>query len=57
MRHLAEIPNGSDVVLNATRARFIDHDIQEVLNDFIETSTDKNITITIEGFNYKLKES
>ena len=48
MRHLAEIPNGSDVVLNATRARFIDHDIQEVLNDFIETSTDKNITITIE---------
>lgn len=57
MKRLAEIPNGSEVVLNASRARFIDHDIQEVLNDFIETSTDKNITVTIEGFNYKLKES
>ena len=57
MKRLAEIPNGSEVVLNASRARFIDHDIQEVLNDFIETSNDKNITVTIEGFNYKLKES
>lgn len=57
MKQLAEIPNGSQVVINAQRAQFIDHDIREVLNDFIESSHDKKIDVTIEGFKYNLKET
>ncbi|WP_268033906.1 SulP family inorganic anion transporter [Algoriphagus sp. PAP.12] len=57
MKKLSEIPSGSEVILNATKARFIDHDIQEVLNDFIDSSPDKNITVTIEGFNFNLNKT
>lgn len=49
-KKLSEIPDGSEVVIDAKRARFIDHDIQEVLKDFMESSTDKNIKVTSEGF-------
>jgi MFS superfamily sulfate permease-like transporter len=49
MKELSAIPSGSNVIFNASKASFIDHDIQEVLNDFIETAPSKNITITIEG--------
>lgn len=56
MKLLSEIPNGSQVIINAQRAQFIDHDIRELLNDFIESSHDKKIAVTIEGFKYHLKE-
>ncbi|MEB2784187.1 SulP family inorganic anion transporter [Algoriphagus persicinus] len=56
MKQLERIPSDSKVMINAQKAQFIDHDIQEVLNDFIATSSDKNITITIKGFNYKIHE-
>ncbi|MEB2782062.1 SulP family inorganic anion transporter [Algoriphagus sp. C2-6-M1] len=56
MKQLGRIPSDSKVIINAQKAQFIDHDIQEVLNDFISTSSDKNITITIKGFNYKIHE-
>ena len=56
MRQLSSIPNGSYVILNATKARFIDHDIQEVLNDFIATAPSKEIEITVEGFSYSLHQ-
>lgn len=54
MKELERIPNGAQVVINAEKARFIDHDIQEVLNDFILTSFEKDIEVTTEGFRYKL---
>jgi len=57
MKELGKIPNGAQVVINAEKARFIDHDIQEVLNDFIITSFEKNIDVTTEGFRYKLTKS
>jgi len=38
IKELHQIPEGSRVVLNASMARFLDHDIQEVLNDFIGTA-------------------
>lgn len=56
LNKLAEIPQGSSVILNAQKAQFIDHDIQEVLNDFIATAPSKNITITLEGFSYNLQK-
>ena len=57
MRDLAQIPEGSKVILNASKARFIDHDIQEVLNDFIATAHTKNISLTVEGYSYHLREA
>lgn len=57
MRELALIPPGSKVLLNTTKARFIDHDIQEVLNDFIASAADKQISLTIEGFSYNLSKA
>lgn len=57
MKELSAIPKGSNVILNATKASFIDHDIQEVLNDFIAAAPSKNITLTIEGFSYHMDKS
>jgi MFS superfamily sulfate permease-like transporter len=57
MKELAQIPSGSKVVLNASKAKFIDHDIQEVLNDFIASAHSKDISITIEGYTYHLREA
>jgi len=56
MKNLAQIPSESKVIINAQKAQFIDHDIQEVLNDFIATCPDRNISITVEGFKYKIEE-
>lgn len=53
MKQLSTIPDGSYVVINTTKARFIDHDIQEVLRDFIETGPSKDIRVTLEGFSTK----
>lgn len=57
IKELNQIPDGSNVVLNASMARFIDHDIQEVLNDFIASAESKNITLLIEGYSNYLNES
>lgn len=57
MKSLSLIPRGSKVVINASKARFIDHDIQEQLNDFIESSSDRGIEVSIEGYKYNLKET
>lgn len=57
IRELSSIPSGSSVIINAQKAQFIDSDIQEVLNNFILSSVDKKITVTIEGFKYNLKET
>lgn len=57
IKELSQIPEGSNVVLNASMARFIDHDIQEVLNDFIASTESKNITLLIEGYSNYLIES
>ena len=50
IKELSQISDGSKVVLNATLARFIDHDIQEVLNDFISSASSKNISVLVEGY-------
>lgn len=55
MKELSAIPSGSNVVFNATNARFIDHDIRDLLNDFISRAPSKNIEITIEGFSHSLR--
>jgi MFS superfamily sulfate permease-like transporter len=56
IKELGLIPDGSKVVLNATLARFIDHDIEEVLNDFISSAESKNITLLVEGYSNYVNE-
>ncbi|PZX56890.1 MFS superfamily sulfate permease-like transporter [Algoriphagus ratkowskyi] len=56
MKNLEKIPAESKVIINAQKAQFIDHDIQEVLNDFIASSPDKKIKVTVIGLNYKIHQ-
>lgn len=56
MKELSLIPDGSKVVLNGNKSFFIDHDIQELLNDFILTAPSRNIDVTVEGYSYHLSE-
>lgn len=57
LKKLESIPEGSNVIIDATRANFIDNDIREVLDDFIESGYQKNIEITIEGYEYDFTEA
>jgi MFS superfamily sulfate permease-like transporter len=54
MKELSKIPKGSTVIINGHNAEFIDHDIQELLNDYIATSADKNITVVLDGVRFNL---
>jgi MFS superfamily sulfate permease-like transporter len=56
MKELSKIPKGSTVIINANKAEFIDQDIQELLNDYIATSSDKNITVILDGFKFNLQK-
>jgi MFS superfamily sulfate permease-like transporter len=52
MRTLLSIPNNSHVLINAQRARFVDQDIREALDDFItSTAPSKGIHVDTEGLN------
>jgi hypothetical protein len=37
-------------LIDVSRAQFIDADIQEVLNNFIASASDREIKLTLEGF-------
>lgn len=47
MKHLDEIEDGKDVVVDLSETLSIDFDVKEALNDFIAGATDRNITVTI----------
>jgi MFS superfamily sulfate permease-like transporter len=49
IRKLRDIPEGASVIINAERSQFIDSDIREVINNFIASAHEKNITIIREG--------
>jgi SulP family sulfate permease len=44
---LAEIENGSHVIIDGTNAHYIDLDILEIIYNFKETSVDKNINVEL----------
>ena len=50
-KHLSEIANGSELVIDGTRALFIDQDILETIADFLLAAPDRGISIEIQGFN------
>jgi len=46
-RKLRELPDHSHVVIDSTRALFIDHDIREILDDFRQLAPYKNIQVEL----------
>ncbi len=44
-RIFASVPSGSEVVIDGTRAMFIDHDIYELVQDFKESAKHRGITV------------
>ena len=50
---LEEVPEGSFVLIDATRADFIDRDIIEVIEDFMVHAPLKNIRVELKKSRYK----
>lgn len=48
---LHKVEKNSTLVIDASKAQFIDHDIQETLVNFLKTAVDDNITVKMCGFN------
>ncbi len=46
-RKIESIPNGSKVVIDGHRARFIDADVLESLEDFLSSAKERNLKIQI----------
>jgi MFS superfamily sulfate permease-like transporter len=46
---LNELPPGTEVEVDGTRARYIDYDVLEILNDFRETARLRNIRLRLRG--------
>jgi MFS superfamily sulfate permease-like transporter len=57
IQELSQIPDGSKIIINATNSKFIDYDIQEVLNDFIASAPSREMTLVIEGYIHHLNEA
>jgi MFS superfamily sulfate permease-like transporter len=49
-RKLRELPNDAHVLIDGTRALFIDHDIMEILDDYRQLAPYKNIQIDLKNW-------
>jgi MFS superfamily sulfate permease-like transporter len=49
LRRLAEIPNGSDVVLDMSRCVSIDHDVLEIIDDFEAGAEARDLVVELVG--------
>ena len=49
-RKLRELPDNSHLMIDGTRALFIDRDIQEIVDDFRQLAPYKNIVIELKGW-------
>lgn len=56
LKTLKAIPEGSEVVIDATHSVRIDDDVLEIIRDFEETSEDKNIKVEVKGLDVQIEE-
>lgn len=49
LREFRNIPYGADVIIDYSRSKMIDHDVQEVIDNFIDSAKNKNIRIQCIG--------
>lgn len=57
---LVHLPEGSNIIIDASETVYIDHDVLELIKDFVDfTSADKNIKVDIVGFKeaYKIENT
>ena len=47
---LIKIPANASLLIDATNARFIDHDIRETIKDFMQEAKAKNIHVDLKNF-------
>jgi MFS superfamily sulfate permease-like transporter len=57
LRELQAVPEGANMIVDISRAQFIDADIWEVLHNFIASAEDRDIKLTLEGFEIKHKHN
>lgn len=55
-KELVQIPEGASLILDFSNSTFIDNDITDVLNDFIEQSSTRNITVQSKFHNDKQRD-
>ncbi|MCC8397114.1 SulP family inorganic anion transporter [Paraburkholderia sp. MMS20-SJTR3] len=46
-RYLQQIPDGATVIVDATRADFVDHDVRELLDDFVDAAPRRGIAVEV----------
>ena len=46
---LRAIPENSEVIIDGTNSKYVDHDVKEVIQNFLETAKHKNIQVTIKN--------
>lgn len=56
MNSLNRIPNNSEVVIDATKSRYIDSDILDLIEEYKSTAQEKNIKLELLGLNHKRHE-
>lgn len=49
-KYLNSIREDSELIIDASKALFIDHDILETITDFLNAAPDKNISVELQGF-------
>jgi len=47
------LPNDTKVIIDATHAMFIDHDIYEMVKDFVEAAPRRNISVELRNMEHK----
>lgn len=47
------LPNDTKVIIDATHAMFIDHDIYEMVKDFVESAPRRNISVELRNMEHK----
>jgi hypothetical protein len=49
LRQLSEIPDGSRVILDLSGSIFVDHDVIEILRDFEESASRRDLVLEWQG--------
>jgi MFS superfamily sulfate permease-like transporter len=52
-RYLDSVEENGYVIIDASRAQFIDQDILETIHDFVAAASDDNITVELKNLNGK----
>ncbi len=52
---LCKINENSTVIIDASKAQFVDHDIRETLQDFISAAPDDNIVVQTKGLHFRVE--